>query len=122
VREGPSRRSPSTGFARRGGHELSGGAVAAGRPATVAPRATSRCRCAWADTVMQGLEHRCHVFSVEELIAHLSRVVPLVPGDLMALGPAAASAPRGDGFLAPGDVMRAEVEGIGVLENPVEEA
>ena len=62
------------------------------------------------------------VFSIEELIAYLSRVVPLVPGDLIATGTCGGVGAARGRFLEPGDVMRAEVEGIGVLENPVEEA
>jgi 2-keto-4-pentenoate hydratase/2-oxohepta-3-ene-1,7-dioic acid hydratase in catechol pathway len=62
------------------------------------------------------------LFSIEELIAYLSSVVPLVPGDLICTGtPAGVGAARGR-FLTPGDVMRAEIEGIGVLENPVKGA
>jgi 2,4-diketo-3-deoxy-L-fuconate hydrolase len=74
------------------------------------------------DTVMQDSSTAAMLFSIEELIAHLSRVVPLVPGDLIATGTCGGVGAARGRFLAPGDVMRAEVEGIGVLENPVEEA
>ncbi len=74
------------------------------------------------DTVMQDSSTAQMVFSIEELIAHLSRVVPLVPGDLISTGTCAGVGAARGRFLAPGDVMRAEVEGIGVLENPVAEA
>jgi 2,4-diketo-3-deoxy-L-fuconate hydrolase len=74
------------------------------------------------DTLMQDSSTAKMVFSIEELIAYLSRVVPLVPGDLIATGTCGGVGMARGRFLAPGDVMYAEVEGIGVLENPVEEA
>jgi 2-keto-4-pentenoate hydratase/2-oxohepta-3-ene-1,7-dioic acid hydratase in catechol pathway len=62
------------------------------------------------------------IFPLEELIAFVSRIVPLVPGDIVSTGtPAGVGAGR-DRFLAPGDVMRAQIEGIGALVNPVEAA
>jgi 2,4-diketo-3-deoxy-L-fuconate hydrolase len=73
------------------------------------------------DEPMQDSNTSQMLFSIEELIAYLSRIVPLVPGDLICTGtPAGVGAARGR-FLAPGDVMRAEIEGIGVLENPVQQ-
>jgi 2-keto-4-pentenoate hydratase/2-oxohepta-3-ene-1,7-dioic acid hydratase in catechol pathway len=59
------------------------------------------------------------IFSLEEIIAFLSHINPLVPGDIICTGtPAGVGAGKGR-FLAPGDVMVAEIEGIGILENPV---
>ena len=61
------------------------------------------------------------LWSVPELIAHISRTVTLLPGDLIATG-----TPSGVGvfrdppiFLEPGDRVRIEVEGIGTVENPI---
>ena len=61
------------------------------------------------------------VFGVRELIAFLSRVATLNPGDLILTG-----TPSGVGFgldpqryLSPGDEVSAWVEGIGELTNPV---
>jgi 2-keto-4-pentenoate hydratase/2-oxohepta-3-ene-1,7-dioic acid hydratase in catechol pathway len=62
------------------------------------------------------------IFGLEELIAYLSDVVPLVPGDLIATGTCAGVGMAKGRFLVPGDVMVAEIEGIGALENPVEAA
>lgn len=59
------------------------------------------------------------IFSVTELIAHLSRSMTLRPGDVLATGTplgvgAFRSPPR---FLQDGDEVEVEVEGVGVLRN-----
>jgi 2-keto-4-pentenoate hydratase/2-oxohepta-3-ene-1,7-dioic acid hydratase in catechol pathway len=61
------------------------------------------------------------VFGVAELIAFISASITLEPGDLIVTG-----TPSGVGvfreppvFLAPGDVVRVEVEGIGSVTNPI---
>jgi 2-keto-4-pentenoate hydratase/2-oxohepta-3-ene-1,7-dioic acid hydratase in catechol pathway len=72
--------------------------------------------------LMQDSDTSQMIFPLEELIEFISRIVPLVPGDIVSTGtPAGVGAGRGR-FLAPGDVMRAQVEGIGALVNPVEAA
>jgi len=62
-------------------------------------------------------------FSVTEIVHHLSRVMTLEPCDIIATG-----TPAGVGFamkppryLQNGDVIRIEIQEIGVLENTVEE-
>jgi len=54
------------------------------------------------------------VFSPAFLVAYISRMMTLVPGDLILTG-----TPAGVGPLAPGDVVEVEIEGIGVLGNRV---
>ena len=54
------------------------------------------------------------IFPVARLIEHMSRFMTLEPGDLIATG-----TPSGVGPILPGDLVRVEIEGIGVLENPV---
>jgi 2-keto-4-pentenoate hydratase/2-oxohepta-3-ene-1,7-dioic acid hydratase in catechol pathway len=61
------------------------------------------------------------IFGVRRLVAHASSVFTLEPGDLILTG-----TPPGVGFarepkvrLQDGDVVEVEVEGIGVLRNPV---
>jgi len=54
------------------------------------------------------------IFSVPELIAFVSSVMTLEPGDLICTG-----TPSGVGPLASGDVVVVEVEGVGRLSNPV---
>lgn len=61
------------------------------------------------------------VFSVQEIVEHLAMVMTLEPGDVIATG-----TPSGVGygrrpqeFLRSGDVMVAEIEGLGRLETHV---
>ena len=54
------------------------------------------------------------VFSVEYLIRYISKMMTLFPGDVIATG-----TPAGVSKLEPGDVCEVEIEGIGVLRNPV---
>ena len=54
------------------------------------------------------------VFSVAELIAYISQVMTLEPGDVILTG-----TPSGVGPLQPGDVVEVEIEDIGTLRNPV---
>jgi 2-keto-4-pentenoate hydratase/2-oxohepta-3-ene-1,7-dioic acid hydratase in catechol pathway len=61
------------------------------------------------------------IFGIPTLIATISAAITLEPGDIIATGTPAGvgigfSPPR---FLKPGDRVRIEVPGIGVLENPV---
>lgn len=59
------------------------------------------------------------IFPVAAIIAFLSSFVTLEPGDVISTGtPAGVGSARGE-FLRPGDLVRASIEGIGVLENPV---
>jgi 2-keto-4-pentenoate hydratase/2-oxohepta-3-ene-1,7-dioic acid hydratase in catechol pathway len=51
-------------------------------------------------------------FGPSELIAYISSVMTLLPGDVILTG-----TPAGVGPLEPGDVVEVEIEGIGVLEN-----
>lgn len=54
------------------------------------------------------------VFDVPTLISFISNVMTLEPGDIILTGTPAGVSP-----LHPGDTVQVEVEGIGVLENPV---
>src|SRR5689334_18739391 len=54
------------------------------------------------------------IFDVPTLIAFCSQHMTLEPGDIISTG-----TPAGVGNLTPGDVVQIEIEGIGVLENPV---
>jgi 2-keto-4-pentenoate hydratase/2-oxohepta-3-ene-1,7-dioic acid hydratase in catechol pathway len=61
------------------------------------------------------------VFNIAAQISHLSQVMTLEPGDILATGTCAGAGwgmdpPR---FLKPGDVVRCEIDGIGHIENPI---
>ena len=53
------------------------------------------------------------LFNIAEQIAYLSRHVQLVPGDLICTGSPAGFGSHHGRFLTPGDVVEAEVEGLG---------
>jgi 2-keto-4-pentenoate hydratase/2-oxohepta-3-ene-1,7-dioic acid hydratase in catechol pathway len=61
------------------------------------------------------------IFGIAELIAFLTESITLEPGDVIATGtpPGVGFARKPPVFLKPGDVMEVEVEGLGVLRNPV---
>jgi len=54
------------------------------------------------------------VFSPAFLVAYVSRMMTLLPGDLILTG-----TPAGIGPLSPGDVVEIEIEQIGILKNRV---
>jgi 2-keto-4-pentenoate hydratase/2-oxohepta-3-ene-1,7-dioic acid hydratase in catechol pathway len=54
------------------------------------------------------------VYSVPQLIAFVSGIMTLEVGDILLTG-----TPAGVGKLEAGDTVQVEIEGIGVLENPV---
>ena len=63
------------------------------------------------------------VFPVADIIADITQFLTLQPGTIIATG-----TPSGVGsgrtpprWLRPGDTIRVEVMGLGVLENPVEQ-
>lgn len=64
---------------------------------------------------------RFMLFNVPQLIADISGVMTLEPGDIIATGtPAGVGAGRDpQEFLWPGDVVESTVEGIGTLRNPI---
>jgi 2-keto-4-pentenoate hydratase/2-oxohepta-3-ene-1,7-dioic acid hydratase in catechol pathway len=53
-------------------------------------------------------------FSIPTLISFISGIMTLEPGDLIATGTPAGTAP-----LADGDIVEVEIPGVGVLSNPV---
>ncbi|AMB59534.1 fumarylacetoacetate hydrolase family protein [Microterricola viridarii] len=61
------------------------------------------------------------IYDIYEQIAYLSQVMTLQPGDILATGtPSGIGAPT-QNWLVPGDVVRAEIEGLGAIENRVVE-
>jgi len=54
------------------------------------------------------------VFPIADLVAYISTIMTLEPGDLVVTG-----TPAGVGPLVAGDTVEVEVSGVGVLRNPV---
>jgi acylpyruvate hydrolase len=73
------------------------------------------------DDVLQSSNTKHLIFTIPQLIAYLSAVMTLEPGDVIATGtPAGVGAARKpQRWLVPGDVVRVEISSLGVLENPV---
>lgn len=67
-------------------------------------------------TVRQSSSTRELIFGVPHLIEFVSRVMTLLPGDVILTG-----TPSGVGRLAPGDTVTVRIEGIGELTNSVVE-
>jgi 2-keto-4-pentenoate hydratase/2-oxohepta-3-ene-1,7-dioic acid hydratase in catechol pathway len=81
----------------------------------------TRVRCWVNDELRQDAQTRDFIFDIPKLIETLSAGITLYPGDVIATG-----TPVGVGigfnppkYLKRGDVVRMEIDGIGVLENPV---
>jgi len=64
--------------------------------------------------VRQRAHTRDLVVGVGALLAYISRCMTLEPGDAVFTG-----TPAGVGPLRDGDVVEVEIEGIGILRNPV---
>ncbi len=61
------------------------------------------------------------IFGISQLIAALSEVMTLEPGDVVSTGtpPGVGMARKPQCWLKPGDVVNVEIEGLGILSNPV---
>jgi len=73
------------------------------------------------DELRQDASTELMIFDIPTIIANLSAGMTLYPGDVIATG-----TPSGVGvgfkpprFLKKGDRIRIEIDGVGVLENPV---
>ena len=72
-------------------------------------------------TELQNSSTSQFIFNINQLLAYLSQVCTLKPGDLLFTGtpPGVGAARKPPIFLKPGDVAEVEIEGLGVLRNPV---
>lgn len=64
--------------------------------------------------VRQEARTRDLIFNVEEIVSYVSRYVTLLPGDIIFTG-----TPGSTRAMEPGDVVEVELEGVGVLKNPI---
>ena len=80
-----------------------------------------RIRTVIGDEVLQDSSTAQLVFSVPRLVAELTAVMTLEPGDIVATGtPAGVGTSRNPKrWMRPGERVRVEIEGIGALENPI---
>ena len=70
---------------------------------------------------MQDSSTKQLIFGVDDLVAYLSQIMTLEPGDLIFTGtpPGVGMARKPPVWLKPGDVVEVEIEHLGVLRNPV---
>jgi 2-keto-4-pentenoate hydratase/2-oxohepta-3-ene-1,7-dioic acid hydratase in catechol pathway len=70
---------------------------------------------------MQNSNTNQMIFNVGAILAYLSQVFTLQPGDLIFTGtpPGVGFARKPPVYLKPGDVVEIEIDGIGMLRNPV---
>ncbi len=71
-------------------------------------------RCLLNGRVVQESNTACMIFGLARLISYISRILTLEAGDIISTG-----TPSGVGPLSPGDSVEVQIEGIGVLSNPV---
>lgn len=62
-----------------------------------------------------------YIFGIEQAIASITRVITLVPGDIIAMGtlPGVGLCRTPPEFLADGDIVEVEVDGVGVLQTTI---
>lgn len=66
------------------------------------------------DELRQSARTSMQIWNVYRLVSFISRVMTLLPGDIVSTG-----TPKGVGPFKPGDKVRIEIENIGMLENRV---
>jgi 2,4-diketo-3-deoxy-L-fuconate hydrolase len=67
----------------------------------------------------QSASTKMMIFPIPELVAFISSIVTLMPGDVIATGTPEGTGKSAGRFLTEGDVVSASVAGIGTLTNPV---
>jgi 5-carboxymethyl-2-hydroxymuconate isomerase len=80
-----------------------------------------RISCRLNGDVVQDASTTDMIFGVAELIAYITETITLEPGDVIATGtpPGVALGKADPRYLEDGDTIEVEIEGIGVLTNPV---
>lgn len=71
--------------------------------------------------VMQDSNTNKLIFSIPKLISYISQVFTLTPGDLIFTGtpPGVGDARKPPVYMKPGDIAEVEIEGLGLLRNPM---
>lgn len=71
--------------------------------------------------VMQSADTADMVYDVAEAVAYVTQAMTLLPGDLVVMGTPAGvgMARRPPLWMKPGDVVEVEIEGVGLLSNPI---
>lgn len=88
------------------------------RPAAfVADPSDLRIRLSLNGTVMQDATTEDMIFDVRQIVSYASQVVRLEPGDLVLTGSPAGNGAHHGRFLQAGDVMEAEITGLGRQRN-----
>jgi 2-keto-4-pentenoate hydratase/2-oxohepta-3-ene-1,7-dioic acid hydratase in catechol pathway len=59
------------------------------------------------------------IFTAAETVAWISQLCTLEPGDVIATGTPSGVGSTTGTYLAPGDVLRGEIDRLGTLINPV---
>jgi 2-keto-4-pentenoate hydratase/2-oxohepta-3-ene-1,7-dioic acid hydratase in catechol pathway len=72
------------------------------------------------DQVMQDSNTRQLIFGIPEILAYVSLIMTLEPGDMIFTGtpPGVGDARKPQVYMKPGDIAVVEIDGLGVLENP----
>ena len=73
------------------------------------------------DEMLQDSSTSQLIFNVPQLLADISQVMTLEPGDIVSTGtpPGVGAARTPQRWLKPGETVHMEIEGLGVLSNPV---
>jgi len=80
-----------------------------------------RIQCRVNGQVLQDSNTDQLIFSVPELVAYISRICTLCPGDVIFTGtpPGVGFARKPPIYLQPGDIAEVEIERVGLLRNPI---
>jgi 2,4-diketo-3-deoxy-L-fuconate hydrolase len=76
-------------------------------------------RCTVNDEVRQDSSTSQMIFKVDEIVSFCSYAFSLEPGDVIATGTPPGVGMASGRYLAPGDTVTVEIEGLGSLTNPV---
>lgn len=66
------------------------------------------------DDMRQMASTRDMIFDTRQLVAFITSIMTLLPGDIILTGTPAGVSP-----LSPGDIVKVSIEGLGILQNPV---